>query len=403
VLQAILRLGLFQKLPYFKKSENSEYMIPYADLLAFLIQVLFVATIFTFLENGVGVLIEKSSSEFLLMVADSVYFVMTTATTVGYGDISPTTLLSKIFVVISIFLFLSARLLKILSRFMEASAKINEFKRIGRLFEMKDDRIIVYCDAENIKRDNFLWLKRFVSENETSTRFKNNLILLVNHNEDASQMLNDAMVANHNFGNRVEHLNINIDEEDFFNKIGIETAEHVYVLGNSEDTHSDSKVFDFAYRVELETKYNKDVTAEIVNDSNRKRMYDVGVDVIMRPNRSYPAMLITATIAPGTATVLEELSSRGGDTLELFNIPENVNDFVWGDLLINLSLDGVGTVIAVVYDNKIDLNPMGNDKIKNGMKIIMMINEMRDKSYETEQQKIHNVFNKIKTNEEVVF
>lgn len=391
----ILKLQVFQKIPFFKKEENQPYIKPNADLLAFLIQVVMVATVFTFLENDFNVLKEKTLVEFLATLGESIYFVMTTATTVGYGDISPTTLLSQAFVVVFIFLYISARLLSILSGFVEAKNEIKEFKKIGRLFKTMNNQIIVYCDAETIKRDNFLFLKRFVRENKLSTKFKDNKILLVNHNEDANQMLNDAMIANHNFEDRVAHMNLNIDEEGFFERISIEEAKHVYILGNPDDTHSDSKVFDFAYRVEEETKYAKDVTAEVVNDSNRKRMIEIGVDVIMRPNRSYPEMLVTATIAPGTASVLEELSSRGDDTLEVFSVPETVTEFTWSDLLIQLSVGGVGTVIGVVYPDSVDINPMGTDKIKGSIKVVMMIHEMRSKSYEAEQRKINAVFEKI--------
>lgn len=395
MLKFILRLGLFQRLPYFKRAENATYIVPYADLTAFFIQALLIATTFSFLENGVAAMLEKNFSELCAEIANSVYFVMTTATTVGYGDISPTTLISKFFVVAFIFLYLSARLIKILAIFAEAKTKVDEFKRIGRYFETMNDHIIVYCDAETIKRDGFLWLKRFVKENETSRKFKDNHILLVNHNEDASQMLNDAMLSNHNFDNRVTHMNLNIDEDDFFEKISIENARHVYVLGNSDDTHSDSKVFDFAYRVEEETKYEKDVTAEIVNDKNRKRMYEVGVDVIMRPNRAYPEMLVTVTIAPDTAPVLEEMSSRGDDTLEVFSIPESASTFTWSDILLKLSVESIGTAIGVVYPSHVDINPMGKDQINGAIRIVMMIHEMRQKNYEDVQAQINKAFDEI--------
>ena len=391
----ILRLNIIQKLPYFKKPDKKEYLKPNIEAISFFLQVIIVAIIFVALENGYKTLFEKSLEENLLLLFNGIYFVFTSITTVGYGDISPTTLFSKAFVIVAVFFHLSMKLLKMFSSFVDAKSIINEFIRIGRLFKMKKDTIIVYCDAETIKRDNFLWLKRFVDENMKSTRFKDNEIVIVNHNEDAATMLNEAMFAKGNFDNRVTHLNINIDEENFFDKISIEHAAQVYILGDEHDTHSDSKVFDFAYRIKMETKYANKVTAEIANDANRKRMNGVGVNVIMRPNRAYPEMLVTATISEGTGAVLEELISRGDDTLEVFSIPENIGDFKWVDLLINLSVDGVGTAVGVVYDEHVDVNPMGNDIIKDGLKIVIMIYEMNNKSYSEQQLLIDKVFKKI--------
>lgn len=396
MFQIISRLNLIKNIKYFKKAENFNNIEVFKELFRFSMELLLISMTFTFLENGVETLISKTPEEILNLFGNSIYFVLTTATTVGYGDISPTNLFSKIFVSLFIFIYLSARLIKILSVFIEAKNKNIKLKEIGRLFQTMNNHIIISTDANTIKQDNFLWLKRFVKENEISTKFKNSSILLVNSNQDASLMLNDAMINNQNFHGRVQHLNINIDEDDFFEKISIKDAAQVYILGNPEDNHSDSQVFDLSYQIKKYSDYKGNITAEVINDKNRERMYEVGVNVIMRPNRSYPEMLITSTISPGISHVLEELSSRGNDTLEVFNIPSDVKEFQWSDILINLSVEGIGTSIGVIYENNVDVNPMGKDIIKDGSKLIMMIHEMKEKSYEDIQSKINDSFESIK-------
>ena len=75
------------------------------------------------------------------------------------------------------------------------------------------------------------------------------------------------------------------------------------------------------------------ISAELVNDNNRKRLASLGVNVILRPNRSMPEMLIACTIAPGSAEMIEEICSRGGDSIERFII--TCDDFIGEIYYIN--------------------------------------------------------------------
>lgn len=391
--QILMRVKILERIKFFQRDERRLFVPATYDFISFLFELFVIAFLFKTIEyysDGV----HKS-----LTFIDSIYFIMTTATTVGYGDISPSTVFSKIFIIIFVFLYLSYRLVSMLSRAIDAHSHKKRLKEIGRLFMTKKNHVIIYCDALTIKRDNFLWLQRFAKEHFTSNKFKSCPILLVNHNEDANQILNDAMVSNDYFNYNISHVNSNIDEDGFFDKICIEDAEHIYILGNSNDTHSDSKVFDMAYRIEAETKYNKHVTAEVVNDSGRNRMKNaVGVDVIMRPSRSYPELLVSATIAPGTEQLFEELTSRGGDSFEVFNI-EGHQDFLFGDALYALSMRNIGTIVAVTFNDKnigVDANISGQTVISDAKNFIVMIHEMKDKCYNDIEKEIKDIINSLK-------
>lgn len=392
----ILRLGYIQKISYFKKPAKRPYIKPVANVISFLLEIALASFVYLLIEKPFNELFSGTLFDFLkTYFGEGIYFVMTTATTVGYGDLSPSTLLGKLFVMTVLFLFISTRLIGVLGSAFEAKQEENELKRIGRLFDTMKNHIIIYADADTLKRDSFLYLKRFVQQTQSSNKFKHDEILFVNHNEDMNTILNEAVVSNDEFKNNFTHLNANIDENNFFEKISIEDAKHVFILGNPDDTHSDSKVLDFALRVEEETKYNKDVTAEVVNDSNRKRiMVKGGVDVVMRPNRAYPEMLVRATISYGSAQVLEELITIGKDTLETFKIPEK--EFTYGELLYKLSMNDIGTTLAMIYkDGLVDPNLMGSEKVSGASEIIIMVNEMRTKSYKELQTKIIDVVNEL--------
>ena len=382
----IVNSKTFNKIEYFKKNERRIFIPTFFNVLSFLIELIIISFLFKYFEylsNGV---------HYNLSFIDSIYFIMTTAATVGYGDISPSTDLSKMFIITFVYLYLSYRLGSLISQIVDARNHKHKLKEIGRFFMEQKKHVIIYCDAETIKFDNYLWFKRFVQEHFLSNRFKNCPILLLNHNENYNSQLNEAMISNNNFHHLVSHLNINLDEEDFFIKTSINEAEHIYILGNSFDSHSDSKVFDFSYRIKEETTYSNQITAEITNDTNKSRLKNAcGVSVVMRSNRSYPEMLISATIAPGSEIFFEELTSRGGDSFEVFNLNSH-SEFLFGDALYKLSMNNVGTIVGVVYENGfVDANLMGTDTVSEAKSLIVMIYDMKNKSYSNVEKEINSL------------
>ncbi len=251
------------------------------------------------------------------------------------------------------------------------------------------DHVIVYCNAASIERNNFLWLQRFAAEKKKSRRYKDTDILLVNSNQDANEKLINFFAERSASMPHIHFVNANLNEDGFFEKIRIDKAKRVYVLADEDDLSSDSDVFDIIYRIDKETTYNRGVTAELVNDNNRERIRQLGADVILRPNRSMPEMLITCTIAPGSAQMIEEISSRGGDSIERFELLGN--NFKWAELLYHLSIQGIGTATAVIYDDdKVDPNPAGDTVITNAKAILVLINAMNTKEYDKIQEKITN-------------
>lgn len=395
----ILKLNVLQNISYFKKERNKPFVDPVADFTAFVFQILFLAFIYLAIEGGLSYseLSNMNASGLLnYYFQEGIYFVFTTITTVGYGDKSPSSTGGMLFVTICLFLYGAFRLISVIDGFVAAKTSVREMIKNGRLFENMNNHIIVYCDAESIKVDNFIWIKRFVHEMKTSNRFENNDILFVNFNEEIAPRFNQFMSENYFAQDGVKYVNTNIDEENFFHKISAEQAEHIFILANPDDTHSDSKALDFAIRIEEETYYNKDVTAEVVNDKNRQRMIKLaGVDVVIRPTRAYPSFLVSATIGKeGVREVIEELMMRGKDTLEVFDAKNK--EFTYGEFLYKASMSGLGTSVAVIYeDGHVDPNPNGTDVIKDARKVILMIHEMRDKCYDDLQKDIDSVMDEL--------
>ncbi len=354
---------------------------PILSSLLFVVEFCIISYGYVLLHNGL------SSPDVHISYSKSMYFTVISATTVGYGDHYPIHTLSQWYVILLMIMYLPFRFFYSAASFGFLFKNYTDLKCLGRWFPLLFDHVIVYCNAESIERNNFLWLQRFIDEKRKSSRYKNSDILLVNNNQDANSKLIQFFSEKVGNYSHVHFVNANLNEDGFFEKIRIDKAKRIYVLADEDDISSDSDVFDIVYRIDRETEYNNGVTAELVNDNNRDRIRKLGADVILRPNRSMPELLITCTIAPGSAQMIEEIASRGGDSIERFEI--SCAEFLWGDLLYHLSMQAIGTATAVIYDDgRVDPNPDGDTVIRSAKAILILIYEMNSKNYEEVQAQI---------------
>ncbi len=358
---------------------------PFFHALSFTFEYVLISYLYVVLHNYL------SSPELAVTLSKSLYFTAISASTVGYGDHFPVHAVTQWYVIVCMIMYLPIRFVYVVGSVGFIVKNYYALRRLGRWFPMQSDHIIVYCNAATVDRNNFIWLERFLCELHESARFREHEILFVNYNTLVDEKLNAYFAEDRPHLKNVYVLNAHMDEDDFFVKIHIDMAEHVFVLADKCNVNSDSFALDVLYRIHRETAYEKGVTVEVVHDQNRQRMRDLGATVLLRPNRAMPELLVTCTIALGAAEMIEEIVSRGHGSIERFAI--SPQDFVWGEFLYDLNMNGIGTAMAVIYeDGRVVPNPPGRSVIKNAVGILLLIHEMRQKSYDDIQQKIHTVF-----------
>ena len=276
----------------------------------------------------------------------ALWLTMTTMTTVGYGDYSAETLPGRLSTMLLVFLggiwvaFQSA------ATYFDYRADQRERMRLGRWrWNMKDHILLVHTPFEDTKD----YLVRLTQEFRASRRFSSRPILLfcTCYENGLPESLSSLGVV---------HRQGRAWDAAALEATGAAEANVVVVLAeNDTDRGSDGRTLDIVVRLrELGAKGR--ILAECVDDANRLRLKRFGADVVVRPLRGYPEMIVRALAAPGAEAILEDLFTSKGDECWRYDI--TVSGWAWGELASTLVMRDIGTVVAYrTTDGRIVVNP----------------------------------------------
>jgi voltage-gated potassium channel len=119
---------------------------------------------------------------------------------------------------------------------------------------------------------------------------------------------------------------------------------YVIVLANDPDAPlSDSLSFDIVSRVR-EVNRRCEVISQCVDDRNRAHLLAAGANVVMRPVRGYPEIIVTSLLNPGSMEVLANLFSGAGERIELVR---GAFRGTWSTLVTDMLARDAGLPIAV--------------------------------------------------------
>ena len=296
---------------------------------------------------------------------DAIWLTMTTATTVGYGDISAKTPTGRIATIVCMYLFGIFLLAQAASDLFEYRALLRERRRRGEFKwrNMKDHLLIVNVPVQ----DADAYLVRLVDHVRRTPSLADIPIQLLTpqYPDGLPQPLVDAGVT---------HYSGLAENADNLAAANAGSARHIIVIADEPfDARSDAHTYDILSRLDRGAATpGRVVVAEVVDDANRQRILAVGATTTIRPIRAYPELVVRALAAPGVEQVLENLFTHESDHLARFNATfENLR---WGDVVLRFVAGGAGIPMGYVDAASVYTNPH-HDDICSGTGIVTLVDE----------------------------
>lgn len=293
----------------------------------------------------------------------ALWLTLTTMTTVGYGDYSAETVAGRLSTMLLVFLggiwvaFQSA------ATYFDYRSERRERMRRGRWrWQMTDHILLLNVPVQNTAD----YLARLAREFHASRRFSQTPIQIVCtcFETGLPESLSTLGVV-HRYGHPWDLAALRAATAA--------EADTIVVLAESDaDPGTDGRTLDIVDRLrELGAKAR--IVAECVDDANRPRLKRFGADIVVRPMRGYPEMIVRALAAPGSEVILENLFTSKGHECWRYDI--SVSGWLWADLVATLVRKDIGVPIAYrSRDQELILNP-GPDTPIEADKLYVLVRE----------------------------
>ncbi len=299
-------------------------------------------------------------------IGDAVWLTITTATTVGYGDISAASPLGRTATILCMYVFGIFLLAQIATDVFDYRALQRDRRRRGQLEwkNMKDHLLLINVPAEHPEA----YLARLVADVRNTPQLADIPVQLLT--TGFPEGLPEALV---NQG--VTHYTAIAENTDSLLAANAAQAKHIVIIaGESNDPRTDALTYDILSRIK-EIGADTDIVVEAVDDSNRQRLLAAGATTIVRPVRAYPEIVVRAMIEPGTERVLENLFTHEADRLARFDA--EFANLRWRDVVSRFVQEGAGLPMAYVDGAGVHTNPPP-ESICTGHGIITLIKDAAD-------------------------
>ena len=295
-------------------------------------------------------------------LSEAAWLTITTATTVGYGDISASTPLGRLATVLCMYLFGIFLLAQAASDLFDYRALRRERRRRGefRWRNMKNHLLIVNVPAQDADS----YLIRLVHHVRSTPSLADIPVQLLTpyYADGLPPELVDAGVIHYNGG---------AENSDNLAAANAASARYVLIIADQpSDARSDAHTYDVLSRLRSLGAANRIVVAEVVDDANRERILAAGADTVLRPLRAYPEMVVRAFAAPGVEQVLENLFTHDADHLMRFDVA--FRDLRWDDVIVSCVRGGAGVPMGYIHAGGVNTNPHPAD-LCSGSGIIVLI------------------------------
>ena len=304
----------------------------------------------------------------------AIWLTLTTATTVGYGDISAETPWGRLATIACMYTFGIFLLAQAVSDLFDYRALQRERRRRGEFKwkNMKDHLLIVNVPAQ----DADIYLTRLIDSVRRTPALDDIPVQLL------TPRYRDGLPAELvNAG--VTHYSDVAESSDSLEAANAISAHYIMVIADETyDARSDSHTYDILSRIrQLAERGARErspvIVAEVVDDANRERILAAGATTVMRPMRAYPELAVRALVAPGVEQVLETLFTHEDDRLVRFDVPfENLR---WSDVVVGFVRADAGIPMGYIDAQGVHTNPPPS-AVCGGSAVIALVDESLDVS-----------------------
>ncbi len=283
-----------------------------------------------------------------ISLIDTYYYIITTATTVGYGDISPSTIVGKI--VATIYMMFSITILGILmGKVAEHVISIKDKIRRG-LYKMKDGVDLLIIGYPNDDK-----MRELVMELRGDDRFDDEVILNINNVIDSKKSWMDEM--------DVYFIKGLASNQEVLEDANISNVKQVLILANKmSDINSDDFTISACAMIK---KLNPEAHVIVEKVRQDATLFEiVGADIIVDAASS--SLLAQEILDPGAIELGDAIFSNSTEGTQ-YNILYDGEDITWEEIAITILKSGA---IAEGFRNegekRFNLLPSLEDIVKKG-------------------------------------
>ncbi|MEW5009428.1 MAG: potassium channel family protein [Cycloclasticus sp.] len=288
-----------------------------------------------------------------LSLGDAAWLTFTTASTVGYGDMSANTTEGRFATVFLIYLGGIFILAKVVGDYFDYRLTVRDKKTKGHWsWSMQNHIVILNSPTHSGER----YLERLIKQFRASAHYENTVIYLLTR--QFPQGLPEFIIQLDN----VVHYSGDPSNPQDLATVCVAEASDIIVLAKEEhDDSSDGRTFDILHRLK-DLKVDATVLAECVDDTNRQRLDDAGANIVIRPIRAYPEMIVRAFDAPGSERIIENMFNSEGDEYRRYDV--DIVGMSWCDIVTRLISQDVGIAVAYIdrHSNEMVYNPSAHSK-----------------------------------------
>jgi len=288
-----------------------------------------------------------------LSLGDATWLTFTTATTVGYGDLSASTTEGRLATTFLIYLAGIFILAKVVGDYFDFRLAMRDKKTKGFWrWKMKQHIVILNSPTHSGER----YLERLIKQFRASANYQDTVIYLLTR-----QFPNGLPEFITKLDNVVHYSGNPTNPQDLVAVCVTDATDIIVLTKDENDESSDGRTFDILHRLK-DLKVKASILAECVEDSNRKRLEDAGANIVIRPIRAYPEMIVRAYDTPGSERIIENMFNSENDEYRRYDV--QIKDMEWCDVVTRLISHDVGIAVAYIdrHNNELVYNPSAHTK-----------------------------------------